>query len=402
MRTSTKNEGRNLQSTTTFTTTPRPRSFPPSRRRERRALLIFADARTLDLQRRRLSDDFGVLFQNPSVRRQAGPGHRPPPFHDPEPPASTRSRRHFGGGRFGDDPPAAGNDLCRETGIRGRNHRRARLHRSRHRRRGLPPTGRRRRGHGVCPVERHSLVLGPDQRGGCYLIGLRLKDRARLRGVCWQRDTDCGNSPRASARHARFCCRRNSISTPWPTSGCWPVALAAAPGWPATSSYSRGQRSAGPRARSISSALQRQRARWQLPPPLLGAHRPTHALVRLQTAAAAFFPRADTAPRAAGSRRPAKPALRPLVSTASPAKRVLALISFVTLPIFHWRTPRPAHHAFPLSSSNSVQPLASGSLAFACLTALPAGSPPPPAPRMPPPRPTSVGSTAPRPGCWIG
>jgi hypothetical protein len=35
------------------------------------------------------------------------------------------------------------------------------------------------------------LVLGPDHRGGCYLIAFRLCDRAVLRGVRWKRHTDC-------------------------------------------------------------------------------------------------------------------------------------------------------------------------------------------------------------------
>lgn len=34
------------------------------------------------------------------------------------------------------------------------------------------------------------LVIGPDHRGGCWLIGFRVADRARLRGVTWQHDTD--------------------------------------------------------------------------------------------------------------------------------------------------------------------------------------------------------------------
>ena len=36
-----------------------------------------------------------------------------------------------------------------------------------------------------------NLVLGPDHRGGCYLIAFRSADRALLRGVRWQRNTDC-------------------------------------------------------------------------------------------------------------------------------------------------------------------------------------------------------------------
>ena len=35
------------------------------------------------------------------------------------------------------------------------------------------------------------LVLGPDHRGGCYLIAFRLRDRNLLRGVQWRRHTDC-------------------------------------------------------------------------------------------------------------------------------------------------------------------------------------------------------------------
>lgn len=37
---------------------------------------------------------------------------------------------------------------------------------------------------------RYRLVLGPDHRGGCYLIGFHVADRQRLRGVVWQRNTD--------------------------------------------------------------------------------------------------------------------------------------------------------------------------------------------------------------------
>lgn len=34
------------------------------------------------------------------------------------------------------------------------------------------------------------LVLGPDHRGGCYLIALRASDRGLLRGVHWNQDCD--------------------------------------------------------------------------------------------------------------------------------------------------------------------------------------------------------------------
>lgn len=35
------------------------------------------------------------------------------------------------------------------------------------------------------------LVLGPDHRGGCYLIGFHSANRELLRGVRWKQDTDC-------------------------------------------------------------------------------------------------------------------------------------------------------------------------------------------------------------------
>ena len=37
----------------------------------------------------------------------------------------------------------------------------------------------------------HELVLGPDHRGGCYLIGFRSCARQLLRGVRWNRNRDC-------------------------------------------------------------------------------------------------------------------------------------------------------------------------------------------------------------------
>jgi glycosyltransferase A (GT-A) superfamily protein (DUF2064 family) len=35
------------------------------------------------------------------------------------------------------------------------------------------------------------LVLGPDHRGGCYLIGFRSADRELLRDIAWKQNTDC-------------------------------------------------------------------------------------------------------------------------------------------------------------------------------------------------------------------
>ena len=39
-------------------------------------------------------------------------------------------------------------------------------------------------------LDNHPLVLGPDHRGGCYLIGIHANDREKLHGIRWQRNTD--------------------------------------------------------------------------------------------------------------------------------------------------------------------------------------------------------------------
>jgi len=44
---------------------------------------------------------------------------------------------------------------------------------------------------GFAALSTKRLVLGPDHRGGCYLIGLHARDRHLLRGVQWKRNTDC-------------------------------------------------------------------------------------------------------------------------------------------------------------------------------------------------------------------
>ena len=45
--------------------------------------------------------------------------------------------------------------------------------------------------HAFGKLESRKLVLGPDHRGGCYLIAFRLQDRALLCGVRWKQHTDC-------------------------------------------------------------------------------------------------------------------------------------------------------------------------------------------------------------------
>jgi glycosyltransferase A (GT-A) superfamily protein (DUF2064 family) len=39
-------------------------------------------------------------------------------------------------------------------------------------------------------LRQHRLVLGPDHRGGCYLIAIHSNDQRKLHGIRWQRNTD--------------------------------------------------------------------------------------------------------------------------------------------------------------------------------------------------------------------
>ena len=43
----------------------------------------------------------------------------------------------------------------------------------------------------VGPLATKKLVLGPDHRGGCYLIAFHSSHRELLRGIRWKQNTDC-------------------------------------------------------------------------------------------------------------------------------------------------------------------------------------------------------------------
>jgi uncharacterized protein len=53
-------------------------------------------------------------------------------------------------------------------------------------------------------LERHRLVLGPDHRGGCYLIGLDTRERHLLHGIRWQQNSDCAELIRRSGLRQTF------------------------------------------------------------------------------------------------------------------------------------------------------------------------------------------------------
>jgi 2-phospho-L-lactate guanylyltransferase (CobY/MobA/RfbA family) len=45
--------------------------------------------------------------------------------------------------------------------------------------------------HAFAELSENRLVLGPDHRGGCYLIAFRAGNRALIRNVRWNQNTDC-------------------------------------------------------------------------------------------------------------------------------------------------------------------------------------------------------------------
>jgi len=116
----------------------------------------------------------------------------------------------------------------------------------------------------------HRLVLGPDHRGGCYLIGVRTRDRRLLGSVRWNRNTDFAE---LSGR-----CRRGSVHTlavkhdldSWAD-----VASLAGSGGAVAQLAVFFIRVLTRSSRSwtlvFDAAAQRLRIRWQMPPPALAA-----------------------------------------------------------------------------------------------------------------------------------
>ncbi|MEP6937239.1 MAG: DUF2064 domain-containing protein [Chthoniobacterales bacterium] len=49
-------------------------------------------------------------------------------------------------------------------------------------------------------LQNHRLVLGPDHRGGCYLIAFRSSERELVRNVTWRRNGDCAQLARRCSR----------------------------------------------------------------------------------------------------------------------------------------------------------------------------------------------------------
>lgn len=144
------------------------------------AILIFADSQQRDLRRRALPSSASPLLALPRLDRAGLPADvhwftdRPSPFAGGVPVHRQRGKS------FGERLGNAVADLAamgyRQVVIVGRDCPQlspaditAALQ--------LLTAGRR-------------LVIGPDHRGGCWLIALNVADRMLLSGIRWQRDTD--------------------------------------------------------------------------------------------------------------------------------------------------------------------------------------------------------------------
>lgn len=150
----------------------------------RTAVLIFADAQQRDLRRRGLSSRHAALLSLPRLQELSGRAdlHWFTDALSRSNPGAQRSGvmvHKQRGSAFGERLENAVEDLARDGYERiivvGRD---------------CPQLCTADVALAIDQLDTRQLVLGPDHRGGCYLIAFHTADRARLRGICWQQNTD--------------------------------------------------------------------------------------------------------------------------------------------------------------------------------------------------------------------
>lgn len=158
---------------------------PVGPRGNRNALLVFADPVALDLQRRGWSQAAAPLFQLSEAQLSSGDGSKwdvhffssgPVPGHLPADWQAHRQR----GRAFGERIENALHDLCASEYERvvvvGRD---------------CPDLTAGEISTAFDHLEADSsVVLGPDQKGGCYLIGIHAADVGCLHDIRWRQNTD--------------------------------------------------------------------------------------------------------------------------------------------------------------------------------------------------------------------
>lgn len=150
----------------------------------RTAVLIFADAQQRDLRRRGLSSCHAALLSVPRLQELSGRAD----LHwftdaaarsNPVAQGSGVSVHKQRGHSFGERLENAVEDLTRDgyerVVIVGRD---------------CPQLSVKDVAAAIDQLDKRQLVLGPDHRGGCYLIALHTADRGRLNGIRWQQNTD--------------------------------------------------------------------------------------------------------------------------------------------------------------------------------------------------------------------
>ena len=116
-------------------------------------------------------------------------------------------------------------------------------------------------------LEKYRLVLGPDHRGGCYLIGIHASDRSKLKGVRWQRDTDFGEIRRRFDNESGF---ELPVKIDLDTlEDVWLLAVSKSPfRWVARALLDSHTDSFTFENSGTQTQLGEERIHWQLPPPL--------------------------------------------------------------------------------------------------------------------------------------
>lgn len=149
---------------------------------EQRALLIFADSAHTDCKRRGWPSAFRILLETQTFSFKESPGFDLHLFTSRgfQRLVSSSLQVHFQeGASFGERLENAIESLARlgyhEIVIVGQD---------------VPDLEPADIFEAFLRLEEHRLVLGPDHRGGCYLIGIHANDRGKLHGIRWQRNTD--------------------------------------------------------------------------------------------------------------------------------------------------------------------------------------------------------------------
>ncbi|HEY2139011.1 MAG TPA: DUF2064 domain-containing protein, partial [Chthoniobacterales bacterium] len=124
--------------------------------------------------------------------------------------------------------------------------------------------------HAFTELKSSRLVLGPDHRGGCYLIAFHSADRALLRGVRWKQNTDCAQLRRRAGTAQAFLLPVKHDLDSW--SDLRMFARTGDPMARLAAFLMQGTTTAGRRARLFVSVLSRHiRISQQMPPPAFAA-----------------------------------------------------------------------------------------------------------------------------------